>query len=297
MLTLLFSVVPHGPAASEVDLSVYARSDYNRLEYVDTLNPAPGFYSVRYRNDVEYYLNHFVVTNKGVVVFDPTSDTAAAAMLDEIRQRAEGKPLLAIIYSHLHTDHIAGARVLLDNLNPDAMVIAHERTGNFIERRKLTAIVPPTHTVGDEGATFNFGDLDVELRFLGTGHTNSVLVPVIPQLKLAYAVDFANGDVVGWTTMPGWNIGELQRMKSALLELDVQTVVFGHGLPGDKDTVRRQIDYYDDLQASVQAAIDDGLSVDETVRRIDLPEYSHFWNYSDWFKANVRGMYRYLNRP
>ena len=290
----LFLLVLWPFCVTAIDLSQYPRSEYHTLEFVETLNPVADVYTLRYRNDIEYYYNHFIVTDQGVIVLDPTSDTAAAAMVEVIREIAPDKTLAAIVYSHLHTDHIAGGRVLLDELNPQAMIIAHERTDEFLRRRNFPIMRLPTHTVGDEGGTFNFGNIDLELRFLGYGHTNSVLVPIIVQRRLAYAVDFANGDVVGWTDMPGWDIDELQRMKLKLLKLDVDQIVFAHGLPGDKSTVSRQLEYYGDLRHAVTNAIEQGLDVEQTVSSVELPKYQGFWNYDDWFKDNVRGMYRYL---
>ena len=54
----------------------------------------------------------FVVTEDGVVAFDPISTTAAAHYADEIKRVAPGQSLAAIVYSHHHADHVTGARVL-----------------------------------------------------------------------------------------------------------------------------------------------------------------------------------------
>lgn len=151
----------------------------------------------------------------------------------------------------------------------------------------------PTETVTDEGKVYTFGDRTVDLRYLGDAHTASILVPVIPELKLAYVCDYANNDVVGWTELPGFNIDNMLAQQRRTLELNVQTITFCHGAPDSKEAIKRQIGYFDSLLAKSRDAFESGLTEDEAVELIEMPEYKYFQNYDDWFKGNVRGMYRW----
>ncbi|WP_458576061.1 MBL fold metallo-hydrolase [Aliamphritea spongicola] len=71
------------------------------------------------------------------------------------------------MYSHLHTDHIAGARVLRKAFGSDTPIIAHKRTRRYFSIRKVPFIDMPTEVVGDEGKTYQFGDTEIQLQYLG----------------------------------------------------------------------------------------------------------------------------------
>ena len=268
-------------------------SNYNPFEYVRTIETAEGAYTIEFKNDEESYFTNFLVTSHGVVAFDPLSDSAALAYADVIREKAPDKPLLAIVYSHLHSDHIAGARILRDQFGEYIPIIAHQRVKTFFERRRTPFIDLPTETVSNDGAVYQFGDRTVELHYVGDAHTASILVPVIPELRMAYVCDFASNDVVGWTDLPGINIDEMIAMQRRVAQLDVDTITFCHGAPGDIQSVERQVAYFETVLAEATNALENGLSEDEAAATIELPQYKHFANYEDWFKGNVRAMYRW----
>ncbi len=255
---------------------------------------ADNVYQLRY----EHYYTIFVVTDKGVIAFDPLSDDAAEHYVHAIKAAAPGKPLLAIIYSHRHTDHATGANVLRREFGDDVPIIAHERTLAYLKELADEDIPLPTHTVNDKGEVLHYGDTDIELHYIGYGHTDTMLVARLPKQRMVYAVDFASRDSVGWREMPGWPLDELIAMQRRLLKLDFDKVAFGHGRagPGDRETIKRQILYYENLLVQARAAISDGLSEDDTVIRtaLNLPQYRGWGNYNKWFRLNVRGAYRWV---
>lgn len=266
---------------------------YNLMEFVRTIPTGEGAYTLEFKNKEESYFTNFLVTSEGVVAFDPLSDSAAWVYADLIEKYAPGKPLLAIVYSHLHTDHIAGARVLRHRFGQDVPIIAHERVLRFFQRRPVPFIDLPTKTVSDQGAEFRFGDRTIRLHYLGYAHTASILVPEVPELKMAYVCDFASNNVVGWTELPGIDIDEMLRMQRKALQLNVDTVSFCHGPPGSLKAVQEQLNYFEAVFNASQSAYQQGLSEDQSAASIDLPQYKHFSNYDDWFRGNVRAMYRW----
>jgi hypothetical protein len=121
-------------------------------------------------------------------------------------------------------------------------------------------------------------------------------VPVIPEIRTAYICDFANNDIVGWTDLPGIDIDEMLSMQHRVRDLIPNTVTFCHGPPGTLAAIDRQINYFNAVLAAAKDAIKKGLSEDQAAASIDLPQYHHFSNYDDWFKGNVRAMYRWAKR-
>jgi hypothetical protein len=59
-------------------------------------------------------------------------------------------------------------------------------------------------------------------------------------------------------------------------------------------TIDRQVSYYAALRSAVEEAVAAGLSEDEAAASVELPDYSSFASYDEWFALNVRGMYRWV---
>lgn len=294
LLTIFAFGVPIQAAEYDIDgAQEYTESDKKpdpSAEF-DWFRIADNLYQFRYHR--HYTL--FATTSKGVVAFDPLSNEAAEHYVAAIKTVAPGQPLLAIIYTHWHIDHSAGAKILKREFGDNVPIIAHERTLSQLKRWDDPEILLPTDIVGDEGTVLRYGTMEIELNYLGYGHTDTMIVARFPQQRLVFVVDFANNDAVGWTDLPGWHLGELMAMQGRLLEQDFDVVAFGHGMPGDKATIKRQIGYYRDLTSQASLALKQGLSEDEAVTLIEarLPQYKHWRFYDKWFLMNIRGAYRW----
>ncbi len=261
---------------------------------VEWYSIADNIYQLRY----EHHYTLFAVTQKGVVVFDPLSNDAAEHLVHAIKTVAPKKPLQAIIYSHWHVDHATGSKILQRKFGANVPIIAHEKTLAQLKKQDDKNIPLPTHTVSDKGEILHYGNTDIELHYMGYGHTDTMLIARFAKQRLIYVIDFANNDSTGWREMPGIPLDELIAMQQRLLNLDFDKVAFAHGRagPGNKETIKRQIAYYKNLLTEVKAAVKEGLSVEDTVARVshNLPQYRGWKNYKRWFQMNVRGVYRWV---
>lgn len=235
----------------------------------------------------------FVVGDDGVVVFDPISTDAAQRLAREVRRTAGDRPLRAVVYSHHHADHATGARALMDALDEHAPIVAHERTHEHLADAGDPDLPPPDVTFSD-GMTLHLGDRTVELRYLGPSHADDMLVAYVPEDEVVFAVDFVANNSVGYRDLSSFHFPEQFTALERLQQLDYRTAVFGHGPPGDRAAVDRQIRYYTDLRDAVRQALDRGLSEDEAAASIDLPQYRDWRGYDEWFALNIRGIYRWL---
>ena len=250
---------------------------------------APGVHVFEY----DGYNTLFVVTDEGVVAFDPLSVQAAEALATEIAHVAPGALLLAVVYSHHHDDHAPGAAVLRTRLGPTAPIVAHRNAVPRIRARSDPDTPLPTVTFS-ERATLHFGGVPIELHFLGAGHSDNNLVAVLPTRRLAFAVDFVAADRVAFRDFPGTVFPDLFDTVERLGQLEFETIVFGHGPDGDRSTVQRQVAYYTALRQAVSAAVEAGLSEDEAAGTVELPGFRDFGQYDEWFELNVRGLYRWM---
>ena len=256
----------------------------------ETTEVADGVYQFR-------WIGHnalFVVSGDQVVAFDPISSEAASVFGREIQRVAPGTELTAIVYSHSDADHATGASALMAAFGQDNVpIIAHERAVAPIRSRASAEQPEPTVTFSDR-LTFDVGGRSIELHYLGPSHTDNLVVPFVPDVRVAFAVDFVNNDRVGFQELPGWYFPEIFDALAGMLHIPFDTVVFGHGMVGDRSSIHRQIAYYDDLTAAVRQAMAEGLNEDEVADAIQLPAYANWGQYEDWMALNARAVYRWL---
>ena len=256
----------------------------------ETTEVADGVYQFR-------WIGHnalFVVSGDQVVAFDPISSEAASVFGREIQRVAPGTELTAIVYSHSDADHATGASALMAAFGQDNVpIIAHERAVAPIRSRASAEQPEPTVTFSDR-LTFDVGGRSIELHYLGPSHTDNLVVPFVPDVRVAFAVDFVSNDRVGFQELPGWYFPEIFDALAGMLHIPFDTVVFGHGMVGDRSSIHRQIAYYDDLRVAVRQAMAEGLSEDEVADAIQLPAYANWGQYEDWLALNARAVYRWL---
>ncbi|MYC89098.1 MAG: MBL fold metallo-hydrolase [Gemmatimonadales bacterium] len=253
----------------------------------ETTEVAEGVYQFR-------WIGHnalFAVTSEGVFAFDPISVEAAATYAEEIRRVAPGAELAAIVYSHNHADHATGAEVLREAFGADVPIYAHRNADAPLREAANPDLPPPTDTF-DETMTLAGGE--IELHYLGRSHSDDIAVGFLPAHSLAFAVDFVARDRFGYQDLGSFHFPDQFDAIEGLLEIPFETIVFGHGPPGDRAAIERQLTYYRDLDAAVRAAVEAGLGEDETAETVLMEDYSHWDRYDDWRELNVRGMHRKL---
>ena len=99
-----------GPAPDTVNPALWRQNRVLRAEGLFRL--APGLYQVRNFDNSNV---SFIETPRGWIVIDPlTVAEVARAAFDLLRRHVADKPVLAVIYTHSHTDHFGGAAGIVD---------------------------------------------------------------------------------------------------------------------------------------------------------------------------------------
>ena len=208
-----------GIAAALGGAPLCAQDDYETAQIAD------GVYQFR-------WIGHngmFVTTDEGVVVFDPINVDAARVFASEIQRIAPGSPLVSIVYSHSDADHSTGANALMTAMGQEGVpIIAHENAVAPIRARGSADQPVPNVTFSDK-LRFEIGGRWIELYYLGPSHTDNMAVPFIPDVGVAFAVDFVSLDAMGYQELPGWQFPEFFDAVSGLLDIPFETMVFGHG--------------------------------------------------------------------
>ena len=264
-LTVAVLVAPPTPAR--------AQTDY------ETTRIADGVYQFRWVG----HNGFIVVTPSGVVAVDPISPEAAIQYAREIQRVAPGAPLVAIVYSHQDADHATGAPALMREMGQEVPILAHRNAVAPLAAAAEADLPVPTSTY-QEFMSIAAGGRQIELHYVGANHTDNSTVVFVPDVAVAFAVDFVANDRAGF-----------QDLQGAVFPDFFETIVFGHGPPGDRESIHRQIRYYDEIRSAVRDALAAGWSEDRAAAEIRLPEFSDWGQYEAWFPMNVRAIYRWMD--
>lgn len=197
-----------------------------------------------------FHSNIFVVTDDGVVVTDPISPRAAQACLTEIRKITD-KPVRYVIYSHDHSDHIAGGAVF----QPEARFVAHRNAAAIISERGIPEIVAPDLLV-DDRYTIEIGDKIIELVYLGHIESASNLAIYIPADKVLMWVDAVRSFGVPYRYLEGTDLRDFRNALRELRTWDFDYLIPGHGEATDKARLELYTHYFDDLERFTAAEMD-----------------------------------------
>jgi glyoxylase-like metal-dependent hydrolase (beta-lactamase superfamily II) len=182
-------------------------------------------------------------------------DTRATHRLaDELRDDLRRLPgaLVAVVNTHGHWDHAFGNARFAEH-----PIWGHVRCATMVRQQgeamrarlveqypadaedfRAVELTPPTELF-DGTATLDLGDRQVELRYLGRGHTDNDIVITVPDASVLFA-----GDLLENAPAPAFGDSYPQAWAetgTALLGLVEGTVVPGHGDPFDRAFAERQV--------------------------------------------------------
>ena len=140
-------------------------------------------------------------------------------------------------------------------------------------RRQLAALAPsPSNLTFGQSLTLWLGGREVRVLHLGRGHTAGDAVVYLPKERLVCTGDLFNG-YIGY--MGDAYVDEWADTLGRLAELDVETVVAGHGKPfRGRDALPAVQACLRDLWRQVESFQTGGLSAVETAGRIDLTAHA-----------------------
>jgi cyclase len=234
-------------------------------------------------------------------------------MLDSFARATPAK-IRTIFNTHHNGDHwygnelIEGAEVVASEKAASAM--AHERpemlagmmkaapnlgtTGEYLVhcfgRYEFTGITPKLPDVTFNGRLERrVGNKIVELIEVGPAHTGGDTLAYVAKDKTIFTGDilFIHGHPIIWAgPVANW-IAACQM----ILDLDVETVVPGHGPVTDKAGVKRVQDYLAYIAREAKTRFDAGLGALEAARSISFDDYAG-WGDSERIAINVAALYR-----
>src|SRR6476620_10782861 len=223
--------------------------------------PAKGYLVQEIRDGLYWltdgaYQTMFMVTDKGVVAVDapPTIGNNYLKAISEVTN----KPVIYVIYSHAHLDHIGSANIFAKN----ATYIAQDETTAELKSAKDVATnasaFPQIPTISfSKNYTLQIGNQTLKLDYYGPNHLPGNIFIYAPNQKVLMVVDIV---FPGWVPFPylavSTNVGGYIRAYDIILNnYDFDTYIGGHlTKTGTRNDVIVQKEFISDLEKAAAKA-------------------------------------------
>ena len=255
--------------------------------------PAPRVVEVDQLKDNLYMMRNgggnsavFIMAD-GVTVVDTKNPGWGQPLLDKIKG-VTGKPIVRIINTHTHGDHVSG------NVEFPATVevVTHENTAkNMQDMKSPTGITPapgapvnifkdnngkglPRRTFKDKMSIGKGAD-QIDLYYFGRGHTNGDAWVVFPALRVMHAGDIFSGKNIPLLDAVNGGSGVLIGDTLAKAAKDVKNVdgiITGHSTVMTVADLEEYAAFNTDFKNTVQAGKKAGQTVDQIAAAYKIPE-------------------------
>lgn len=217
----------------------------------------------------------FFIGEKEVLVIDgKMTEESAQAMIDEIK-KLTSNPIKYVVLTHSDGDHVNGLPGFPGNID----IIAHSQTREdmaevFKEPEKKLYL--PNVTFAKK-YIIRSGKAQIKLLHFGPAHTSGDAVVYFPAEKVAFLGDllFLGRDPLIHRHKNGSSFGLVKTLK-AILKLDADTFVHGHGDMAKKSDAEALIKALQEKQNRIRTLIKEGKTLEEIkeifgVKDIPLP--------------------------
>ena len=256
----------------------------------------------------------FVIGDKGVLLVESMINRPLFCQLVGLVQAQTDKPITHVINTSSHGDHSFGNTFLPTGVH----IVQHRRTAEYIAAHFAEDVAFMKQNFGsdqgldevravaadllvDDQAPFSvdLGGVTVDARYHGFGQTGGDLFVHVPSAKVLFTGNplVATKPAVPWLLAGhGQEVAvTLQQVKAGLPADTI--VVPGHDHPTNLAGFDFAIGYLNALLSQVQGAVTQGLTSEQTVSTVTLPQYQGYkiW---DWIHktVNVPTTYSELKR-
>jgi glyoxylase-like metal-dependent hydrolase (beta-lactamase superfamily II) len=171
------------------------------------------------------------VTPDGLILIDDKYPENVDDVLAAVKS-VSNQPIKYLLNTHYHGDHASGnVKIRAMGIN----IIGHKNIRENFLRIKQPG--EPNITFADQSAVY-LGGVEVQLMWLGRGHTNGDTVIYFPDLKTVHTGDLIIDAMPVIDYAGGGSAVEFIKTIDNLLKIDFDTMIPGHGRVMNKDDVR-----------------------------------------------------------
>lgn len=251
-----------------------------------------------------------IVTGQGVVVVDALgTPSLAVLLLEKIRQLTD-QPVSTVIATHYHADHIYGLQVFKEQ---GATIVAPAGYADYLDapigRQRLeerrvslkpwvderTRLVRPDQVI-DRDLTLDFGDVSLELNYLGEAHSDGDLTVLVKPDRV-----LISGDLIFEGRIPFTGSADTRHWLQVLETLDkseLKSIIPGHGpvIADPWSTVSLTLRYLRFVRQKMAGAVEEMLPFAEAYDAVDWSEFSDLPAFEATNRRNAYGVYLALER-
>jgi len=240
-----------------------------------------------------------IATSEGVVVLDALSSEAIARQERETIASVIKQPVRFLVSSTFHNNYTWGNVAYQDVIK----IGQEEYRADLLRQMQRDRASPeeqkarlPQVTYRDR-LTIHLGGKEIQVLYLGKGHTRGDSIIFVPQDRIAYVSELYFSDQFLYIN-DGYGVSWLKTL-DAVEALPADIIVPGHGpIPEDpKETrqgLRRFRQILVDLRDAVQKEIARGATEDQAVAAIKFPQYEKMQGYTSQREIAVRRTYQEL---
>ena len=196
-----------------------------------------------------------LVTDDGVVLVDDKFERHVPDILGKVKALT-AQPVRYVLNTHHHGDHTGGNPPLAKG----AEIIAHRNARQNMVKNSQPGL--PKITFDRETSLF-VGGKEVRARYFGRGHTNGDAVVYFPKQKVIHMGDLYPTGSPFIDYAAGGSAVEWDRTLGAVLELDFETVIPGHGAVTTRESLVEWRKKFATLRNRVSDLQRQGKSVEE----------------------------------
>jgi glyoxylase-like metal-dependent hydrolase (beta-lactamase superfamily II) len=205
------------------------------------------------------------VTGKGLILVDDKFPNHVQGIMEQVRT-VSSLPVRYVLNTHHHADHTSGNAVIRQ-MGID--VIGHENVrANFL---RIQQAGEPNIVFDPEASVF-LGEAEVRMLHLGRGHTDGDSVVYFPDLKTVHAGDLIIDGMPVIDYAAGGSAVEFVRTIDALLEIDFDTLIPGHGGLMSKEDVVAYKARFEEMNRRMRDLARRGVPKDEVQARLYLED-------------------------
>lgn len=249
----------------------------------------------------------FIVGRRGVVVIDSGANRRQGEVILAAIRQVTRRPVILLIDTHPHPQNVLGniafARrhipILATAMTAEKM---NERCPRCLEH--LTASVGAEAMAGSEivlpqqritaATTIDLGDRRIRLIPTGWGHSEGDLVALDEPSGVLFTADLVYAGQIPHLSearIDGW-----LKALDLLLTLPARQVVPGRGPLGTRQAIANFRRYIAALYTQVAADYRAGHTLDETLTRLDMPEFHDWQGYAERHPLNIQHVWYEIER-
>lgn len=247
----------------------------------------------------------FVITEEGVVVFDSLGTPSLAhKLLGKIKEITD-QPILKIIVSHYHADHIYGLQVF-EEIGAEISApkgaqsyLQSEVSKERLEERRFsldpwvnedTRLLLPDKTIS-KSETFELGEVTFTINYMGKAHSDGDLTLLVEPDKVLFS-----GDIIFEGRVPFVGSADTRNWLDTLTKLEtdgLSTLIPGHGAASTEPnkTISLTRAYLAYLREQMGAAVDEFIPFDEVYSNTDWSQFSHLPAFEQGNRINAYQVY------